>query len=150
MIGKLVPFLVMGIILFSLGLVIARLFYNIIPVGNLLVLYGSLIVYLFAMLGLGLLISTYSETQQQAMSLSFFFIMIFNMMSGVFSPVDSMPQWAQTIVEAFPPSHFIKIMRMVVLKGSGFADIGYHLAAMTVIGLLLNTWAVLNYRKTTG
>jgi ABC-2 type transport system permease protein len=148
--GKLIPFLVMGIIIFSLGLLIARFVYGIIPVGNLLVLYGSLVVYLFAMLGLGLLLATYSSTQMQAMSLSFFFINIFNLMSGVFNSVDSMPGWAQALVETFPPSHFIKIMRMVVLKGSGFGDVSYHLAAMAVIGLVLNTWAVLNYRKTTG
>ena len=132
--GKLIPFLVMGIIIFSLGLLIARFIYGIIPVGNLLVLYFSLVVYLFAMLGLGLLVATYSDTQMQAMSLSFFFIMIFNMMSGVFNSVDSMPGWAQALVETFPPSHFIKIMRMVVLKGSGLRDVSYHLAAMAVIG----------------
>ncbi len=147
-IGKLVPFLVLGIVIFTLGLVAGWLFYGIVPVGNLLVLYASLIVYLFSMLGLGLLISTYCGTQQQAMSLSFFFINIFNMMSGVFSSVDSMPQWAQNIVITFPPSHFIKIMRMVVLKGSGFNDISGHLLAMAIIGLVLNVWAVLNYKKT--
>jgi ABC-2 type transport system permease protein len=148
--GKLIPFMILGIILFTLGLLIAWLIYGIVPVGNLLTLYGSLIVYLFAMLGFGLLISTYSSTQQQAMSLSFFFILIFNMMSGVFNSVDSMPQWAQTIVQTFPTSHFIKIMRTVVLKGSGFGDILYELGAMFVIGIMLNTWAVLNYRKTSG
>ncbi|HWK08055.1 MAG TPA: ABC transporter permease [Puia sp.] len=147
-IGKLIPFLVLGIVIFTLGLLVGWAFYGVAPTGNLLVLYGSLVVYLFAMLGLGLLVSTYSATQMQAMSLSFFFINIFNMMSGVFSSVDSMPAWAQAIVVTFPPSHFIKIMRMVVLKGSGFSDISYHLAAMAVIGLVLNTWAVLNYRKT--
>jgi ABC-2 type transport system permease protein len=147
-IGKLVPFLVLGTIIFTIGLIVARVLYGIVPVGNLFVLYASLLVYLFAMLGLGLLVSTYSNTQMQAMSLAFFFINIFNMMSGVFSSVDSMPQWAQTIVEAFPPSHFIKIMRMVVLKGSGLSDITYHLCAMFVIGAFLNTWAILNYRKT--
>ena len=146
--GKLIPFLVLGIIIFTIGLLVGRIIYGIVPAGNLLVLYASLVVYLFSMLGLGLLLATYSATQMQAMSLSFFFINIFNLMSGVFSSVDSMPQWAQTIVETFPPSHFIKIMRMVVLKGSGFPDITYHLAAMAVIGLVLNTWAVLNYRKT--
>jgi ABC-2 type transport system permease protein len=146
--GKLIPFLVLGILVFSLGLLVGRLVYGIVPAGNLLVLYSSLVVYLFAMLGLGLLIATYSATQMQAMSLSFFFINIFNLMSGVFTSVDSMPAWAQALVETFPPSHFIKIMRMVVLKGSGFADIAYHLAAMAVIGIVLNTWAVLNYRKT--
>jgi ABC-2 type transport system permease protein len=147
--GKLVPFLVLGIVIFTLGLILARVLYGVVPVGSLAVLYGSLIVYMFAMLGLGLLISTYSGTQQQAMSLAFFFINIFNMMSGVFSPVDSMPDWAKTIVEAFPPSHFIKIMRQVVLKGSGFGDIAYHLVAMAIIAIVLNGWAIINYRKTT-
>src|SRR6186713_3017565 len=148
-IGKLVPYLVLGIVIFTIGLIVGRVLYGVSPAGSLLVLYSSLVVYLSAMLGLGLLISTYCGTQQQAMSLSFFFINIFNMMSGVFSSVDSMPPWAQAIVETFPPSHFIKIMRMVILKGSGFKDIGYHLAAIAVLGLILNTWAVLHYRKTT-
>jgi len=146
--GKMIPFLVLGIILFTLGLLVGWIFYGVVPVGSLWVLYASLIVYLFAMLGLGLLLATYSATQQQSMSLAFFFINIFNMMSGVFTAVDSMPGWAQAIVSTFPPSHFIKIMRMVVLKGSGFNDIIWPLTAMALIGLFLNTWAVLNYRKT--
>lgn len=147
-IGKMIPFLVLGIILFTLGLLVGWIFYGIVPIGSLLVLYTSLLVYLFAMLGLGLLLATYSGTQQQAMSLSFFFINIFNMMSGVFTAIDSMPGWAQAIVATFPPSHFIKIMRLVVLKGSGFGDIIYPMTAMAAIGLFLNTWAILNYRKT--
>mgnify|MGYP000175609100 CR=1 FL=1 len=146
--GKLIPFMVLAIVVFTLGLLVAWLLYRVVSVGSLLVLYISLIVYLFATLGLGLLISTYSSTQQQAMSLSFFFINIFNMMSGVFNSVDSMPQWAKNIVETFPPSHFIKIMRMVVMKGSGLSDIAYHLIAIALIGLVFNTWAILNYRKT--
>jgi len=147
-IGKLVPFLVLGIVIFTMGLILARVLYGVVPVGSLFVLYGSLVLYMFAMLGLGLLISTYSGTQQQAMSLAFFFINIFNMLSGIFTPVDSMPGWAKTIVETFPPSHFIKIMRLVVLKGSGFSDISYHLIAITIIAVVFNTWAIINYRKT--
>src|SRR6201996_7624179 len=147
-IGKMIPFLVLGIILFTMGLLVGWIGYGIKPLGSLLTLYGSLVVYLFAMLGLGLLLATYSGTQQQAMSLSFFFINIFNMMSGVFTAVDSMPGWAQAIVATFPPSHFIRIMRMVVLKGSGFGDIKYEIAWMVGIGAILNIWAVLNYRKT--
>ena len=147
-IGKMIPFLVLGLILFTMGLLVGWALYGVKPLGSLWVLYGSLIIYLFAMLGLGLLLATYSGTQQQAMSLSFFFINIFNMMSGVFTAVDSMPDWAQDIVATFPPSHFIRIMRMVVLKGSGFGDIKYELAWMVGIGVVLNVWAVLNYRKT--
>jgi ABC-2 type transport system permease protein len=143
-----IPFLVLGLILFTMGLLVGWALYGVKPIGSLWVLYGSLIIYLFAMLGLGLLLATYSGTQQQAMSLSFFFINIFNMMSGVFTAVDSMPDWAQAIVSTFPPSHFIRIMRMVVLKGSGFGDIKYEIAWMVGIGVILNIWAVLNYRKT--
>jgi ABC-2 type transport system permease protein len=146
--GKLIPFLVLGVLIFTMGLLVAWAVYGIVPLGSLLVLYGALVVYIISMLGLGLLISTYSATQQQAMSLSFFFINIFNLMSGIFTSLDSMPGWAQAIVAAFPTSHFIRIMRMVVLKGSGWGDIAYPLGAMALIGLLLNTWAVLNYRKT--
>jgi ABC-2 type transport system permease protein len=148
-IGKMVPFLVLGIILFTMGLIIGRILYGVVPLGSLWTLYGSLVVYLLAMLGLGLLVATYSGTQMQAMSLSFFFINIFNMMSGVFTAVDSMPGWAQAIVNLFPPSHFIKIMRPVVLKGSGFNDILPELLWLVALGLGLNLWAVLNYRKTT-
>jgi len=147
-IGKMVPFMVLGIVLFTMGLLVGWIGYGIVPLGSLWLLYGSLVVYLFSMLGLGLLIATYSGTQQQAMSLSFFFINIFNMMSGVFTAVDSMPGWAQAIVATFPPSHFIKIMRAVVLKGSGFSDILPWLGALAGIGIVLNCWAVVNYRKT--
>ena len=146
--GKLLPFLVLSVIVFTLGLIVSKVFYNIWPVGNFGILYVSLIIYLFAMLGMGLLISTYSETQQQAMSLSFFFTMIFNMMSGMFTSLDSMPNWAKIVANLFPPSHFIKIMRMVVMKGSDYSDISSHLFWMFGIGLFLTTWAVLNHRKT--
>jgi ABC-2 type transport system permease protein len=147
-IGKMIPFMVLGIVLFTMGLLVGWILYGIVPLGSLWVLYGSLIVYLFSMLGLGLLIATYSGTQQQAMSLSFFFINIFNMMSGVFTAVDSMPGWARAIVATFPPSHFIKIMRPVVLKGSGFSDILPEILWLLGLGIALNLWAVLNYRKT--
>ncbi len=90
--GKLIPFWLIGIFIFSLGLfVVARGVYGLVPVGSLWVLYCFLSVYLVAILGFGLLMSTYSSTQQQAMSLSFFFIMIFLLMSGLFTAIESMP-----------------------------------------------------------
>lgn len=146
--GKLLPFMVLGIFLFTLGMIVGWAFYGLVPMGKLYVLYISVVVYMFTMLGLGLLISTYSTTHQQALSLSFFFINIFNIMSGTFNSVDSMPAWAKTLVQAFPPSHFIRITRMVFLKGSGLWDIRYHLLAIFLIGVVLNFWAILNYRKT--
>jgi ABC-2 type transport system permease protein len=148
-IGKLIPFWILGMVVFSLGLfIVARLVYGIIPVGNILVLYAFLAIYLVAILGFGLLISTYSNTQQQAMTVAFFFVMIFMLMSGLFTSIDSMPEWAKTIARLNPVTYMIDVMRMVVLKGSGFRDIRFHILFITLFALVLNTWAVLNYRKT--
>lgn len=147
--SKLIPFWVIGMVDFSIGLFgIGWLVYGIVPVGNLFLLYGYLSIYLVAVLGLGLLISTYSETQQQAMSVAFFFMMIFILMSGLFTPLDGMPRWAYVISQASPITYFIEVMRMIVLKGSDFADIRYHFLVMIGFAVLLNGWALLNYRKT--
>lgn len=148
-VGKLLPFWIIGIFIFSIGLfVVARWVYGIVPVGNLFLLYGFLSLYLVALLGLGLLISTFSETQQQAMSITFFFTMIFMLMSGLFTSLDGMPQWAKFIANCNPVTYFIEVMRMIVLKGSGFADIKNHFLIMTGFAVFLNGFAIWNYRKT--
>ncbi len=146
--GKLIPFLFIGLVVFSVSLLIARVIYTIIPLGNIALLYLFLEVFLFALLGFGLLISTFTETQQQANSLIFLFMMVFNMMSGLYTPIDSMPSWAQLVAHLFPISYFIEVMRMIVIKGSGFHDILHHIYAVLMIGAVLNTWAIINYRKT--
>lgn len=147
--GKLIPFWIIGMFIFSVGLfVVGHLIYGIIPEGNILLLYAFLSLYLVAVLGLGLLISTYSETQQQSMSIAFFFMMIFLLMSGLFTPIDSMPEWAKLISKANPVTYFIEVMRMVVLKGSGFSDIKYHFLAIAGFAAFFNGWAILNYKKT--
>jgi ABC-2 type transport system permease protein len=146
--AKLIPFFVVGIFVFSVGLfLIARLVYGIVPAGSYVVLYSFLSVYLIAILGIGLLISTYSTTQQQAMSLAFFCMMIFLLMSGLFTSLDSMPDWAKTIAQFNPVTYFIQVMRMVVLKGSGFVDVKQHFLAVGTMAILFNSWAVWNYRK---
>lgn len=147
-IGKLIPFWVLGLIVFSLGLIVGWSIYGIMPAGNLLLLYFFLALYLSAVLGLGLLISTYAETQQQAMFISFFFVMIFVLMSGLFTPVESMPSWAQTVSHLNPVTYFIEVMRMVVLKGSGLRDLLPHIGAVLAFGIVFNGWAILNYHKT--
>ena len=147
--GKLIPFWVIGMFVFSVGLfVVGRLIYGIVPLGSIALLYGFLSVYLVAVLGFGLLLSTYSETQQQAMSLAFFFIMIFMLMSGLFTSLDSMPEWAKIIAWCNPVTYFIEVMRMIVLKGSGFRDIKFHFLIISGFAIVLNGWAILNYKKT--
>lgn len=145
--GKLIPFWILGLLVFTLGLGIARLFYGIIPAGSIATLYVFAAVYLLAVLGLGLLISTYAENQQQAMLISFFLMMIFILMGGLYTSIDSMPDWARAITRANPVSYFIEVIRMVVLKGSGLADIKSQLLTIAGFALVLNGWAVLNYHK---
>ena len=149
LLGKLIPFWIIGMVIFSFGLgLIAWQVYGIVPEGSIALLYAVLSVYLLAALGFGLLISTYSETQQQAMSVAFFFIMIFMMLSGIFTPIDSMPEWAKVIAYLSPVTYFIEVMRMVVLKGSEFGDIKMQFLAICLFGIILNAWAVFNYKKT--
>jgi ABC-2 type transport system permease protein len=147
-IGKLIPFWVLGMVVFTLGLTVGWVIYDVTPVGSLGLLYLFLALYLLAVLGLGLLISTYTETQQQAMFIAFFFMMIFILMSGLFTSVDSMPPWAKLISHLNPVSYFIEVMRMVVLKGSGLSDIVPQLGAVFLFAVFFNAWAVFNYRKT--
>lgn len=146
-IGKLIPFWVLGLIAMTLGFVVAFVVYGILPLGSYVTIYGFAAVYLFAVLGLGLLISTYAATQQQAMLISFFIMMIFVLMGGLYTSIDSMPEWAQWITKFNPISYFIEVMRMVVLKGSAFADIKVHLLKMGAFAVVLNSWAIMSYRK---
>ncbi len=146
--GKLIPFWALGLIVFTLGLTVSWLVYGIVPLGSMGLLYGFVAVYLFAVLGFGLLISTYCDTQQQAMFIAFFFMMIFILMSGLFTSIDSMPGWAKMIAKLNPVTYMIDVMRMIVLKGSGFDDIKYHLLKVILFAIVLNCWAVFNYKKT--
>lgn len=145
--GKLIPFWVLGMIVLSLGLLIARLAYGINPAGSLLVVYVFAALYLLAVLGLGLLVSTFTNNQQQAMLISFFLMMIFILLGGLYTSIDSMPEWAQWITKVNPVAYFIEVMRMVVLKGSELADISRHILIMSGFAVVLNGWAVYNYRK---
>jgi ABC-type multidrug transport system, permease component len=145
--GKLIPFWVLGLLILTIGLGISWAAYGIVPLGSFLVIYVFSAIYLLAVLGLGLLISTYTGTQQQAMLLSFFMMMVFILLSGLYTSIDSMPGWAKAITRANPVTYFIEVMRMVVLKGSGFGDISRHILVMLGFAVGLNAWAVINYRK---
>ncbi len=145
--GKLIPFWVLGQIVLTLGLIISRLVYGIVPVGNIGVIYIFSSVYLLAVLGMGLLLSTYAENQQQAMLISFFMMMIFILMGGLYTSIDSMPQWAQVITWFNPVKYFIEVMRMVIMKGSGLMDIMPKILVVSGMAIFFNGWAILSYRK---
>ena len=145
--GKLIPFWILGFVILPIGLLISWIAYDIVPVGSLLTIYAFAGVYLLAVLGLGLLISTFASTQQQAMLLSFFLIMVFILLGGLYTPIDSMPRWAQIFTWFNPVSYFIDVMRMVVLKGSTLMDVRQHIGIVFLMAVVLNGFAVFNYRK---
>ena len=146
--GKLIPFWIIGMIVFTIGLLVIWAVYGITSLGSLPLLYVVAGTYMIALLGFGLLVSTFCESQVQAMFVAFFFILIFILMSGLFTAVQSMPHWARIISGLTPVSHFIKIMRMIMLKGSGFSDILTELGYILTFALVLNALAIWNYRKT--
>lgn len=149
MLGKLLPFLLIGLFDLTIGLLVARFIFHVPMEGNLAVVFVFCVVNLIAVLGVGLLISTVAETQQQAMFIAWFFMMIFILMSGLFTPIESMPLWAQYITIPNPMAHFVDVMRKVLLKGSGFADIRDHFFIMLGLGTALLGLAIVAYRKTT-
>lgn len=148
LLGKLIPFWIIGMIILTIGLLVAVFFYGIHPVGSITMLYALSGVYLVALLGFGLFISTISNNQLQAMFISFFFIMIFVLMSGLFTSVESMPNWARSISNSLPITYFMRGIRMIVLKGSGFKDLQEIFLILLGFTVLLNGLAVWNYRKT--
>lgn len=146
-IGKLIPFWLLGLVIMTIGFIIARVVYGIVPLGSFATIYAFAAIYLLAVLGLGLLISTYTSTQQQAMLLSFFMMMVFILLSGLYTSIDSMPEWAQWITRFNPVTYFIEVMRMVVLKGSSIGDIKNHIFILLGFAVFLNSWAIINYKK---
>ncbi len=147
LIGKLVPFLFIALFDLAFGLLIARLVFNLPVVGSLWVLFGFGAAYLFGILGMGLLISTMADTQQQVMFVNYFIMMIFVMMGGIFTPIESMPRWAQVVDWFNPICYFMRVMRMVVLKGSGFTDLLPEFLALLMFGFVFLALAVWRYRK---
>ncbi len=145
--GKLIPFWVLGLVILTIGLIISWLAYGIVPVGSLLTIYIFAAVYLLAVLGMGLGVSTLANNQQQAMLISFFLMMIFILLGGLYTSIDSMPRWAQVFTWFNPVTYFIEVMRMVVLKGSSLFDIRWHIAIVFLMAIVLNGFAVFNYRK---
>ena len=147
-IGKTLPFWLLALFELTVGLIVAKLVFNIPMVGHLIDLYLFASVYIIAVLGMGLFISTITDTQQQAMFISWFFLVIFILMGGLFTAIENMPNWAQDIAFFNPIRYFIEVTRMVLLKGSGLYDLRYHFLVIAVFALAINTLAIYKYRKT--
>ncbi len=145
--SKIIPFFIIGLLDLALGLSIGWLAFNIPFEGSLLLFFACAAIFLVAVLGLALFFSTMASTQQQFLFVAFFFVMIFILMSGIFTPTESMPLWAQQFNWVNPVAYLMRINRMVMLKGSGFSDIMRDMGMLTILAFSYLTLAIRAYRK---
>ena len=146
-IGKLFPFWVLGLVILTVGLFIAKMVFNVPILGNIGLIYLFTSVYLLVILGLGLFISNYTDTQQQAMFIAWFLVVIFILMSGLFTPIESMPTWAQKLTLLNPIRYYVEIIRMVMLKGASFSVISTPFFIIVSYAFVINGLAVWSYKK---
>lgn len=147
-IGKLVPFWIIAMFELGFGLLIGKILFNIPINGSLLLLFSFAGVFLILALGGGLILSSSSSSQQQVMFLAFFFIIVFVLMSGIFTSTDSMPNWAKVFNHINPLYYFMKVNRMVLLKGAHFSDIRDSFISVAILAVSTLSFAILKYRKT--
>ncbi|HLF64130.1 MAG TPA: ABC transporter permease [Saprospiraceae bacterium] len=145
--GKLVPFWLLGIVSITISMGVGWLIYGLWPVGSVLAILIYAAIYLLAVLGIGLFISTVADNQQQATLIAFFFMMIFILMGGLYTPVESMPDWAQWISRCNPPMYFIRGIRAIYLMGSSLWDLRWDVFITFGFAVFFNGLAVWNYRK---
>jgi ABC-2 type transport system permease protein len=146
-VAKLIPYWLIGFVVLTFGFLIARVVYGLVPVGHFSTIYLFAMIFILTVSGLGLVVSNYAQTLQQAMFIVFFFMLVFIMLSGLYTPIDSMPDWAKWVAAFNPLKHFMVVMRSVYLKGSNPADLLKELYALIGFALFFNSWAVLSYRK---
>ncbi len=145
--GKTLPFFLIGLFDVSLIATVGTLWFQVPFRGQILVLFAGAILFLLCMLGVGLLISTVSSTQQQAMVTAFFFIMPAITFSGFGFPISTMPQWLQYLTYLSPLRYFLIVLRGTYLKGVGMAILWPQMLAMAALGISLLTVAVLRFHK---
>lgn len=146
--AKLIPFWVIGLLHLTIGMIIAWLLYGLVPTGSISSLYIFTFFYLIAFTGFGLMVSNFAKSQQQAMFMVIFFSVSFILLSGLFTPISSMPRWAQGVTLLNPLRYFVEVMRLIYLKGSGFMDILPQILIIVGFLIVFNTLAILTYRKT--
>lgn len=145
--AKLIPLWSLAIVDLAIGLVVAYFVFDMPIRGSLLLVFGAAGLYLIGALGIGLWISTVAETQQQAMFVSYSILLVYILMSGLFTPVNGMPTWAQWMAQVSPVMHFAHLMRAVLLKGAGLRDVLQQLTILSVISVTVLTIAVRQYQK---
>jgi ABC-2 type transport system permease protein len=147
MVGKILPYVIIGYVQMTMILLVGRAIFGVPLVGSLPLLYALVFVFISANLALGLVFSTLAKTQQQAMQMSFFFLLPNILLSGFMFPFEGMPKPAQWLAQALPLTHFLRIVRGITLKGAGLFDVLGELTWMAVILVALVTLASLRFSK---
>lgn len=147
MLSKMSPFFIIGVFQFAVGLLIAYFVYSVPIVGSVWLLFSFAMVYLVGMLSLGFTIANISTSQLQVMFTVFFFVIIMILMSGLFTPVESMPQWAQTFNLWNPVAHMIAVVKMVMIKGSTASDLGLQWLCVGIFTVVMALLSVITFRK---
>jgi len=145
--GKMLPYIAIGYVQMTLILLAGRIVFRVPFVGSIALLYAVAFLFIAANLALGLVFSTVAATQQQAMQMSFFFILPNILLSGFMFPFESMLRAAQLLAQLLPLTHFLRLVRGIVLKGSSYSDLSHELLPLTVILISLVTLAALRFRK---
>lgn len=145
--AKLIPYWIVGMVVLTICFTLAWLVYGITPAGSLPLLYAISILLALIFSGFGLIVSNYSDTMQQAMFVMWFFVVCMMLLSGLFTPIGSMPLWAQNLTLANPLRYYIDAMRTVFVRGGTLADIAPQAAVLTLFAAVTDVWAVLSYRK---
>jgi ABC-2 type transport system permease protein len=145
--SKLIPYWITGFIVLSICFFVAWLFYSMTAKGSYLTIYGFAAVFVLAFSGFGLVISNYASTIQQGMFIMFFFVMTFIFLSGLYTPVSSMPDWTQALSRFSPLRYMVESLRAIYLKGSNARDLADHFAALCGFAVFFNALAVFSYRK---
>jgi ABC-2 type transport system permease protein len=145
--GKIIPFAVLGYIEFSIAMVIAVIWWRIPFIGSIPTLAAYIAAYILTTLGLGVFISTTVKTQQQALFFCWFFIIFALLMSGFFFPIENMPESLQYLTYLDPLRYFISVMRELILKGAGFKQMWQEMAALIIFGAVIFSLSVLRFQK---
>jgi ABC-2 type transport system permease protein len=145
--SKLIPYWVAGFIVATLCMLTAFAFYGMTPKGSIPLLYLFAAVFILSFSGFGLIVSNYAKNIQQAIFIIFFFVLTMIFLSGLYTPYQNMPAWAQTMGNASPLKYFIQVLRIIYLKGATFTEMRHLFFPLCALAVIFNGWAVLSYRK---
>jgi len=148
MIGKIVPYILVGYVQVTLILAAARFLFQVPMVGSLPLLFAVAFVFIAANLAMGITFSTIARNQLQALQMSFFFFLPSLLLSGFMFPFRGMPHWAQVLGEIFPLTHFLRIVRGVLLKGNGFEEVALQLWQIALFLVVILAIGVKRYKQT--